>query len=93
MNTTTTRTIAALAATGALVAGGAAAASATNGDSDHTRSTGESASAVKSEVTQLVQKAVEDGVVTVKEEDAIKQAIADHSDLKFESLGDAVPQG
>lgn len=88
MNTITTRSIAALAATGALVAGGAAAAGATDGD--------DSRSAAKSQVTEverLVHEAIKDGVVTVEEETAIKQAIEDHSELEFESLEDAVPQG
>lgn len=88
MNSTTTRSIAALAATGALVVGGAAAAQANGGD-DH-RSGHESK---RTEVKQLVHDAIEDGIVTVEEETAIKQAIEDHSDLEFESLEDAVPQG
>jgi len=83
MNTITTRSIAAIAATGALVAGGAAAANAT-GDGDH-----RSGEKERSEVAQLVHQAVEDGTVTVEEETAIKQAIEDHSDLEFESLDDA----
>ena len=83
MNSITTRTIAALGATGALVAGGAAAANA-NGDVETPQ---------RSEVQELVHDAVEDGVVTVEEEDAIKQAIEDHSGLEFESLDHAVPQG
>ena len=88
MNTITTRSIAALAATGALVAGGTAAANAT-GDDSH-RSGDESQ---RTEVKQLVHDAIKDGVVTVEEETAIKQAIEDHSELEFESLEDAVPQG
>ncbi len=88
MNTTTTRSIAALAATGALVVGGAAAAQATGGD-DH-RPGDESQ---RSEVKRLIHDAIEDGLVTIEEETAIKQAIEDHSDLEFESLEDAVPQG
>ena len=31
--------------------------------------------------------------MTVEEEDAIKQAIEDHSDIEFESLADAAPVG
>jgi dienelactone hydrolase len=89
MNTITTRSIAALAATGALVAGGTAAANATGGDDSH-RSGDESQ---RTEVEQLVHDAIKDGVVTVEEETAIKQAIEDHSELEFESLEDAVPQG
>ena len=83
MNSITTRTIAALGATGALVAGGAATANA-NGDVETPQ---------RSEVQELVHDAVEDGVVTVEEEDAIKQAIEEHSGLEFESLDQAVPQG
>lgn len=88
MNTTTTRSIAALAAAGALVAGGTAAASATAGG-EH-RSGDESQ---RTEVEQLVHDVVEDGVVSVEEEDAIKKAIEDNSGLEFESLEDAAPQG
>jgi dienelactone hydrolase len=88
MNTITTRSIAAIAATGALVAGGTAAANATG--SDDSRSGAESK---VTEVERLVHDAIEDGVVTVEEETAIKQAIEDHSELEFESLEDAVPQG
>jgi hypothetical protein len=88
MNTITTRSIAALAATGVLVAGGTAAANAT-GDDGH-RFDDESQ---RTEVEQLVHDAIKDGVVTVEEETAIKQAIEDHSELEFESLEDAVPQG
>jgi dienelactone hydrolase len=87
MNTITTRSIAALAATGALVAGGAAAASAT-GDGDH-----RDGEKQRSEVSQLVHDAVKDGTVTVEEETAIKQAIEDHTDVEFESLEDAAPVG
>jgi dienelactone hydrolase len=86
MKITTTRTIAALATTGALVVGGAAAANATNGDHDADQP-------VRSEVSQLVHQAVADGIVTTKEEDAIKQAIEDHTNVEFESLNHAVPQG
>ncbi len=86
MNTTTTRTLAALATTGALVVGGAAAAHATNGGDDGDTSK-------RSKVAQLVHEAFEDGVVTVEEEAAIKQAIEDRTDVEFESLDDAVPQG
>ena len=88
MNTSTTRSIAAIAATGALLAGGTAAANAA-GDDGH-RSGEESP---RTEVEQLVHDAIKDGVVTVEEETAIKQAIEDHSELEFESLEDAVPQG
>ena len=88
MNTTTTRSIAALAATGALVVGGAAAAQANAGD-DHRSGDGSQ----RTEVEQLVRDAIKDGVVTVEEETAIKQAIEDNSDLEFESLEEAVPQG
>ena len=73
----TTRTIAALAATGAIVVGGAAAANATTHDSIESK---------RSEVAQLVHDAVEDGTVTLEEEDAIKQAIEDNSAVKFDSL-------
>ena len=89
MNTITTRSIAALAAAGALVAGGTAAANATSGDDSH-RSGDESQRTV---VKKLVHDAIEDGIVTVEEETAIKQAIEDHSGLEFESLEDAAPQG
>jgi dienelactone hydrolase len=88
MNTITTRSIAALAATGALVAGGAAAANAT--DADDSRS---GAKSQVTEVEQLVHDAIKDGVVKVEEETAIKKAIEEHSELEFESLEDAVPQG
>ena len=47
----------------------------------------------RSEVEQLVHDAIKDGIVTVEEETAIKQAIEDNSDIEFESLEDAVPQG
>ena len=87
MNTITTRSIAALAATGALVAGGTAAANAA-GDDGH-----RSAESQRTAVEQLVHDAIKDGVVTVEEETAIKQAIEDHSELEFASLEDAVPQG
>lgn len=84
MNTMTIRSIAALAATGAIVVGGAAAANATTGDDVESK---------RSEVSQLVHHAVEDGTVTVEEEIAIKQAIEDNSDLEFESLDDTAPVG
>ena len=89
MNSITTRTIAALAATGGLVAGGAAAANATSDDGDPRTDV----SSARSEVEQLVHEAVQDGTVTLEEENAIKQAIEDHSGLEFESLDHAVPQG
>ena len=88
MNTITTRSIAALAATGAIVAGGAAGANAT-GDGDQPSG----ATPERSEVAQLVHDAVEDGTVTLEEESLIKQAIADKSDVVFESLKAAAPQG
>ena len=84
MNVITTRTIAALAATGAIVAGGAATASA-NGD--------DGATPEGSEVKQLVHDAVQDGTVTLDEEDAIKQAIEDASSVEFASLDEAAQQG
>jgi hypothetical protein len=84
MNLITTRTIAALAATGAIVAGGAATASA-NDDG--------AATPEGSEVKQLVHDAVQDGTVTLEEENAIKQAIEDASDVEFASLDEAVQQG
>jgi len=87
MNTITTRSIAALAVTGALVAGGAAAANA-NGDGDH-----RDGEKQRSEVSQLVHDAVEDGTVTVEEETAIKKAIEDATSVEFESLEDAAPVG
>lgn len=80
----TTRTIATLAATGAIVVGGVAAANATTGDDVESK---------RSEVSQLVHHAVEDGTVTLEEETAIKQAIEDNSDVEFESLEDAAPVG
>ena len=82
MNSITTRSIAALAATGALVAGGAAAASATTDDGNHPSG----ATPERSEVAQLVHGAVEDGTVTLEEENVIKQAIEDNSDVEFTSL-------
>ena len=88
MNTITTRSIAAVVATGALLGGGAAAASADN-DGDH--HSGEESE--RSEVAQLVHDAVEDGTITIEEEQAIKQAIEDNSDIEIESLDDAAPQG
>ena len=87
MNTITTRSIAALAVTGALVAGGAAAANA-NGDGDH-----RDGEKQRGEVSQLVHDAVEDGTVTVEEETAIKKAIEDATSVEFESLEDAAPVG
>ena len=88
MNTITTRSIAALAATGAIVAGGAAAANAT-GDGDQPSG----ATSERIEVAQLVLDAAKDGTVSLEEESVIKQAIADKSDVKFESLKAAAPQG
>ena len=92
---TITRSIAALAASGALVAGGAAAATATatNGDSDQQRSVDHSTSEARAEVAKLVHDAFKDGTVTLKEEDAIKQAIEDNSSIDFESLNTAASQG
>lgn len=87
MNTMTTRTIAALAATGAIVVGGASAASATQtGDSD-------SATPDTSTVEQLYKEAVADGYVLLEEESKIKQAIADRTGLEFESLDDPATLG
>jgi dienelactone hydrolase len=88
MNTTITRSIAALAASGAIVAGGAAAA---NAHDDGGQRSGDT-TPQRSEVSQLVHQAVKDGVVTIQEEDAIKQAIEDHTNVTFESLNHAVPQ-
>jgi len=88
MNTITNRSIAALAATGAIVAGGAAGANAT-GDGDQPSGT----TPERSEVAQLVHDAVEDGTVTLDEEDAIKQAIEDGSDIEFASLDEAAQKG
>lgn len=85
---TTTRTIAALGVTGALVAGGAAAATGTSGDD-----TREATDSARSEVEQLVHDAVQDGTVTIEEEDAIKQAIEEHSGLEFESLDEVASNG
>jgi hypothetical protein len=45
------------------------------------------------DVAQLVSDAIEDGTVTLEEESVIKQAIADKSDVVFESLKAAAPQG
>jgi len=84
MNNITTRSIAALAATGTIVAGGAATASA-NGDG--------AATTEGSEVKQLVHDAVQDGTVTLEEENAIKQAIEDASDVEIASLDEAAQQG
>ena len=84
MNVITTRSIAALAATGAIVAGGAATA----GANDDGGATPE-----RSEVKQLVHDAVQDGTVTLEEEDTIKQAIEDASDVEFASLDEAAQQG
>ena len=89
MNSITTRSIATLAATGALVGGGVATANATSGDGDHTSSD----DSQRTEVEQLVHDAIEDGIVTIEEETAIKEAIEDHSELEFESLDEAAPQG
>jgi hypothetical protein len=77
MSTTIIRSIAVLGATGALVVGGATAANAADDGSDI---------ALRSEVEQLILSAVEDGTVTVEEEDEIKQAIEEHSGFEFESL-------
>jgi hypothetical protein len=88
MNTITTRSIAALAATGAIVAGGAAAANAT-GDGDSPSG----ATPERSKVTQLVFDAVEDGTVTLEEEDAIKQAIEAASSVEFASLDEVAEKG
>ena len=87
MNTMTTRSIAVLAATGAIVVGGATAASATT--------TGDSAGVTPdtSTVEQLYNEAVEDGYVLLEEENKIKQAIADRTGLKFESLDDPATLG
>jgi hypothetical protein len=84
MNVITTRSIAAIAATGAILAGGATTASA-NDDG--------AATPERSEVKQLVHDAVQDGTVTLEEETAIKQAIEDASDVEFASLDEAVQQG
>jgi dienelactone hydrolase len=93
----TTRSIAALAASGALVVGGAAAATATatHGDSnsDQQRSVDHTTSAARSEVAKLIHDAFKDGTVTLKEEDAIKKAIEDSSNIDFESLNSAASQG
>lgn len=88
MKNTTTRTIAALAATGALVAGGTAAANATGDGENHPGEKSE-----RSEVAQRVHEAVEDGTITLEEEQEIKQAIEDNSDIEFESLDDATQAG
>lgn len=47
----------------------------------------------RTEVEQLVHDAIEDGIVTIEEETAIEEAIEDHSELEFESLDEAAPQG
>ena len=88
MNTITTRSIAALAATGAIVAGGAAAANATGDGENPSGATSE-----RSEVAQLVHDAFEDGTVTLEEENTIKQAIEDNSDVEFASLDEAAQRG
>ena len=88
MNTITTRSIAAIAATGAIVAGGAAAANATGDGENPSGATPE-----RSEVAQLVHDAFEDGTVTLEEEDAIKQAIEDNSDVEFASLDEVAQKG
>ena len=88
MNTITTRSIVAIAATGAIVAGGATAANATGDGEQSSGATPET-----SEVGQLVHDAVEDGTVTLEEEDAIKQAIEDASSVEFASLDEVAQQG
>jgi hypothetical protein len=88
MNTMTTRTIAALAATGAIVVGGASTANATTGDSDGAGVTPDTGA-----VEQLFNEAVEDGRALLEKEDEIKQNIADRTGLETESLDDSATLG